>query len=147
MSAPFMLRRTEGVFPPGGFQFTDGVTGKKYLSGGTTFANLLTEIKRDRSANPRLVASPQMLEIPFIAVEVSQQICVKLGNDPRYCSDGSQPSRPASQSQGRIMTSEPKLVEGMACRFCRALTVVQSTCVSCGAKTTFRCTSCRKAWR
>lgn len=144
MSKLFMLIRTDGVWPPGGYPFTDSVTGASYKDAQTTFANRIAQVITARKANQRLVSDPRMLEIPFVAVEISQQICGpgKLNGDRRWCTDGSPPGRAS-----RVSAAAPTTTS-MACKFCGKATVTASVCKTCGGgKVTYSCSSCRRNWR
>ena len=138
-----MLIRTEGVWPPGGFPFLDGVTGKEWKDTRTSFSERIKQVIAARSANPRLVGNPMLLETKYVAVEISIQNCERLRGDPRYCTGG---AKPVAQSAA-APAPPPTLIAGMVCKFCNAQTVSKSVCVSCGNRTTFNCTTCKKVWR
>lgn len=82
------------VFPPGGFQYTQAQTGWT-APPGATFDEVVVAIIRHRQANPRfgLPTDPEM-----VANELDMFTCLRLNNDPNYCSPMGEPPKPSGLS-------------------------------------------------
>lgn len=127
------LLRTTGPWPPGGFQYSDGTTGKQYNEGHYTFEDLVRAVIRDRLANKRLWTDVRLVDTEYVATQVSEQNCARLNGDNRFCS-GNGAGVAAPSYVGSPM--EAKCI-------CGSKDLESKTCVSCGNKRVgYRCRKC-----
>lgn len=129
------LIRTTGVFPPGGYAFRDGITGKNYDEMHITFEERVQQVIRDRSANARLFTDPKFVSVDYVADEISRQICSRIHNNPMYCTDG-----PGIASSSPNNLTAP---EGKKCT-CGSADLEVLLCSSCGGRKVegYRCRAC-----
>lgn len=137
-----VLIRTNGPMPPGGYQFTDPITGKVYRDRDTLFEGRVKQVVRDRQANARLITNPKFTDPANVAGEISAQNCQRLRNDPKYCTGGA-----VAQAVRLSAAARPVYVEGQPCPFCKATTIKKAVCLTCGGKIMFTCLACRRGWR
>ncbi len=139
MSHPFKLIRTNGSLIPGGFKFSDPITGKQYSDMHTLFDGRVKEIARDRLANQRLIKDNKFLSLDHIADELSIQNCQRLKQNKLLCSNGLPPVN-------QPVDAAPVMAVGRTCRFCGGTELTEIVCASCSGRrvTGYRCTKCQK---
>jgi hypothetical protein len=137
MSA-WLLIRTNGAMPPGGFVFDDPITGKKYHDLNTFFDVRVKQIIRDRLANHRLFTDDALVSFDHVARELSAANCARLGNNPLFCSNG---LPPAIQP---VAASTPPA--GKVCRWCGSADLSPVYCPTCSSAklTGWSCRKCGK---
>lgn len=86
---PFHLIRRDGEFPPGGYAFTDPKTGQSFNGMEATFDEQVGRIIRHRRGNPNVYPPGSNLDFASVANELDAHQCLRLGNNPRLCTDGS----------------------------------------------------------
>ena len=134
-----LLIRTNGVMPPGGYAYRDPKTGKHYVDMHTNFKTRVTEIIRDRKANPGIYPATAIVEFDYdyVARQLSEYNCMRLGNDPRYCISDTQPMPSAPEV---LTLTGKKCVCGSTewlpnyCKTCGGKRLKGYICAQCGAK-------------
>ena len=136
----FTLIRTTGPMPPGGFVFHDPITGAQYHDLHTRFDERVRQIITNRKANHRLFTDESRVDSTHVARELSEQICQRLNNHPKYCSNG----LPRVSSNFRVTAAPQPAVKG--CRYCGSDKLTEVVCPTClGHKVVgYKCQSCGK---
>lgn len=135
-----------GGMLPGGFPFTDPITGRKFdgfdAGGG---GDQVMRIKKYRDTNPHIFKDPKWHETDFIWQQVLDQQIQRLGGDRRFFMDvGKGPSAPDTSPRrqrtppapppeanlGRCQSCGGEL-EPIYCKTCRGKRVVGTKCKSC----------------
>lgn len=139
MSHPFKLIRTNGTLIPGGFKFSDPITGKQYSDMHTLFPSRVLEIIRDRRANSRLFTDQKFVDEIHVADELSIQNCARLKNNPLLCGNG------LPRVNGPV-DAAPVMAVGRTCRFCGGTELTEIVCATCSGRriTGYKCTKCQK---
>lgn len=129
-----LIRRT-GAMLPGGYPYTDPKTGMKFDgfdAGG--FGDQVLRIIRHRMANKARypATEPQFLDEAFVANQVDEYQCLRLGNDPRYCQDESQPgiNLPAVTADSKCQCGGALLPR--YCPTCKGQRIIGYICGVCG---------------
>lgn len=138
MSRPTLIRTT-GPIVPGGFQFSDPITGKQYKDTYTLFDQRVKQIINDRTANKRLVGNQNRLNYDFVARELSEYTCIRLNASPDYCTGGSRPQ----PTYHNPPPPQPVITDKL-CPYCNVAALVKEVCVTCGGKITFTCNNCHR---
>lgn len=129
----YQLFQTKGPLVPGGFEFHDRITNIRYSDTHTFFDERVAQIVRDRLANRRLYTDENLGTKSQVAVELGEYTCARLGNDPRWCTDG-QPGKPKA-------AVAPASFRGQAapreCPNCKSAKLIPKQCPTC---TTIRIT-------
>lgn len=135
------LIRTSGEFPPGAYSFHDRITGKKYEDSHTTFDERVKQIINDRNANRRLFTDARFVDATYIGIEISEQICERINNNPRFCSDGTVPVQVQYPQGPPIPVATTK-----TCRFCGSGNLKPVYCQTCGGNKidSYLCVACGK---
>jgi len=137
MSHPFKLIRTNGSLIPGGFKFSDPITGKQYSDMHTLFPSRVLEIIRDRRANHRLFTDEKFLDPTYVADELSIQSCQRLKNNGLLCSNG-------LPRVNQPVDAAPVMAVGRKCRYCGSDKLEEVICASCSGRriVDYKCQSC-----
>lgn len=132
----FALIRTNGPMPPGGFQFSDPITGKKYADLHTSFEGRVAEIIRDRNANHRLFTDDRLVSAEHVSRELSEFCCRKLKNNPMFCSNGlpqiNQLAPVSAPVAKRCRHCGSNDLEEILCPTCSGRKVIGYKCKACG---------------
>lgn len=132
------LIRTTGTMIPGGFVFTDTVTGKTYNDMSVTFDTRVKQIIADRFANKRLFQDMRFVDYEYVATELSHQNCIRLKNNPLFCDDGIPRATAASSTPQNYTRTCPRCggssFSEELCSTCSSRKVVSRTCDKCGMK-------------
>lgn len=125
---------------PGGYVFSDPITGKQYRDMGSTFEHRVRQIINDRRANSRLFTDSKFIDPAFVAQQLSEAQCIRLKGNPLFCSNGltrvntvtTQPFTPAPAPAGKVCRycKSPNLQE-VLCQVCSGRKVVAYKCLSC----------------
>lgn len=137
------LIRTNGPMLPAGFEFQDRVTGKIYKDTHTLFDERVKQIIRDRLANRRLFTDETKVDATAVAKELSAYTCARLGNDPRFCTNG----LPSSPKAAVAALPEAKK-QTKICPACGSENVSEVYCKTCSSRrlTGYTCNVCKKAF-
>lgn len=88
-----MLIRRDGPFPPGGFYFEDPKTSQKFDGMSCTFTEQVGKIISHRKLNPKVypVTDLKALNFDYVAKELDDYTCTRLGSHPRFCVNDKDP--------------------------------------------------------
>lgn len=132
-----MLITRTGEFIPGGFLFQDPRTGMTFKDGG--FYSVVSQIQRHRQANPRLypIDDGKWLDYDSICQELDDYSCLRLGNDPHWCSGGT-PAPKNPKKVGYTVTMPTP------CTQCGGTNGTEIVCATCGGRkvTGWKCVAC-----
>lgn len=132
------LIRRDGPLPPGGFHFTDPRTGFRFppMDGG--FDEQVSRIIRHRRANPRLYPPEQtsFLNPVSVANELDLYQCLRLGNNPKFCTDGAIPVKPdrLTRPSNRLCPRCNTAMIEVLCPTCGSPRTIAHKCPSCGLR-------------
>lgn len=134
------LIRTNGPLIPGGFQFSDPITGKQYSDHHTLFSQRVSQIINDRRANARLFTDQKEIDPGYVSQILSEQNCTRLKGNRLFCSDGTIP-QPAPVN----FIPQPAPA-GKRCRYCGSENLEEVLCSSCSGRrvTGYRCKACHR---
>src|SRR5690349_19344192 len=79
------LIRLDGSMPPGGYQFSDPITGKQYNDTHSFFSERVRQICNDRAANHRMFTDEKLIDELHVAKELAEAVCERLRGDPKWC--------------------------------------------------------------
>lgn len=124
---PIRLIRRDGQFPPGGFPYLDPKTGMKFPGLEANFKQQVGKIIAHRFVNGKKYPPEQQqyFDYDFVAEQLDEEQCRRLGNDPRWCHDTEKPNnrRAAAVPDG----------EAPNCHACGRL-MVKRYCRTCGGQ-------------
>lgn len=133
------LIRRDGQIPPGGYPYQDPKTGFKFdgfQAGG--FGEQVLAIIWHRIANPTIYTPNTIDLVPeFVANQLDEYTCLRLGNDRRFCTDEELPK------PKEVTRTEPAIVPGRNCPGCGG-NLVERLCGSCGGRKVvgYQCQAC-----
>lgn len=130
------LIRTTGPMPPGGYPFTDPRTGLRFHGMEGQFDLQVRRIIAHRLANPTVYpqSDPKWLSIEYVAGELSDYTCQRLGNNPKFCGDGSIKSNSKTFAVAGVCGSCGGALKAMYCKTCTRQRLVGYECTQCGKK-------------
>lgn len=134
-----LLIRTEGPFPPSGYEFQDRITGKRYSDTHSQFSERVKQIIKDRLANRRLFTDEKLVDPLYVSKELSEYTCARLRNDPKYCTDGISSMVPTP-----AIIKQLKAVQNRICPKCGSANLSEVLCKTCSGKrvTGYKCDQC-----
>jgi hypothetical protein len=132
------LIRRDGAMIPGGYPYTCPRTGMKFDgfdAGG--FGDQVLRIVKFRQTNKHLFHEPEWTNADFVGNQLDEYQCLRLGNDPRFCYDGTLPP----------VTILKASVSSRTCPICN-VNLLEKLCSTCGGRkiTGYTCPECGKTF-
>lgn len=128
-----------GVFPPGGYPYTDPRTKMIFNGMEADFYGQVQKILNHRLANPNLYPRGEVgqLDPNSIAAQLDTYQCQRLGNHSKYCLDGNAPA----VYPGRELRTQPSnqvcgkcggQLLAVGCATCASFRISSYKCPQCG---------------
>lgn len=130
-------------FPAGGYPYYDPRTGIRYNGLEGTFDDITRKIQADRKRNVRLYPPDEQqgkfLDLVFIGKQLDGYQCARLGNNPRWCTDGN----------GQVINRNYSLgsLSEKICPDCK-IQLNEKVCPTCGGRrvTGYVCPKCGRTF-
>lgn len=131
MSCEYKLIRHNGPHPPGNFPYECPKTGRKF-SGDGGIKDTAMAVTQFHLANPKIFTDPTDMDFEKVLRDVDCFQCLRLGNDPRFCTNGKSGSvQPAMKTLSKLCPNCGVKLNEKYCPTCSSRRLIGAECPKC----------------